>query len=160
MGESLTPQIPGIADADCLALVREYCQLAARPSLSDADSQRLDQLLAMAETDGRLDFWINEADHFIDHAIGLGSATRVYASVNENLKSRLRELLDLTHTANPGDKALELLEELDESLTEGTRQVQQQLAKRGYDPGPVDGVAGPKTQRALRKFQQSLESGY
>ncbi|PSN11262.1 hypothetical protein C7293_24935 [filamentous cyanobacterium CCT1] len=159
MGESLTPQIPGIADADCLALVREYCQLAARPSLSDADSQRLDQLLAMAETDGRLDFWINEADHFIDHAIGLGSATRVYASVNENLKSRLRELLDLTHTANPGDKALELLEELDESLTEGTRQVQQQLAKRGYDPGPVDGVAGPKTQRALRNFQQSLESG-
>ncbi len=159
MGESLTPQIPGIADADCLALVREYCQLAARPSLSDAESQRLDQLLAMAETDGRLDFWINEADHFIDHAIGLGSATRVYASVNENLKSRLRELLDLTHTANPGDKALELLEELDESLTEGTRQVQQQLAKRGYDPGPVDGVAGPKTQRALRNFQQSLESG-
>ncbi|MGG6239797.1 peptidoglycan-binding domain-containing protein [Nodosilinea sp. AN01ver1] len=159
MGESLTPQIPGIADADCLDLVREYCQLAARPSLSDAESQRLDQLLAMAETDGRLDFWINEADHFIDHAIGLGSATRVYASVNENLKSRLRELLDLTHTANPGDKALELLEELDESLTEGTRQVQQQLAKRGYDPGPVDGVAGPKTQRALRNFQQSLESG-
>lgn len=159
MGESLTPQIPGIADADCLALVREYCQLAARPSLSDAESQRLDQLLAMAETDGRLDFWINEADHFIDHAIGLGSATRVYASVNENLKSRLRELLDLTHTANPGDKALELLEELDESLTEGTRQVQRQLAKRGYDPGPVDGVAGPKTQRALRNFQQSLESG-
>ncbi|MBE9155900.1 peptidoglycan-binding protein [Nodosilinea sp. LEGE 06152] len=159
MGEPLTPQIPGIADADCLALVREYCQLAARPSLSDAESQRLDQLLAMAETDGRLDFWINEADHFIDHAIGLGSATRVYASVNENLKSRLRELLDLTHAANPGDKALELLEELDESLTEGTRQVQQQLAKRGYDPGPVDGVAGPKTQRALRNFQQSLESG-
>jgi hypothetical protein len=159
MGESLTHQIPGIADANCLALVREYCQLAARPSLSDAESQRLDQLLAMAETDGRLDFWINEADHFIDHAIGLGSATRVYASVNENLKSRLRELLDLTHTANPSDKALELLEELDESLTEGTRQVQQQLAKRGYDPGPVDGVAGPKTQRALRNFQQSLENG-
>lgn len=159
MGESLTSQIPGIADADCLALVREYCQLAACPSLSDVESQRLDQLLALAETDGRLDFWINEADHFIDHAIGLGSATRVYASVNENLKSRLRELLDLTHTTNPGEKALELLEELDDSLTEGTRQVQQQLAKRGYDPGPVDGVAGPKTQRALRNFQQSQESG-
>lgn len=159
MGESLTHHIPGIADADCLALVREYCQLAVRPSLSNAESQRLDQLLAKAEVDGRLDFWINEADHFIDHAIGLGSATRVYASVNENLKSRLRELLDLTHTAHPGDKALELLEELDESLTEGTRQVQQQLAQRGYDPGPVDGVAGPKTQRALRNFQQSQGSG-
>ena len=159
MGESLAHQIPGIADADCLALVREYCHLAARPSLTDAESHRLDELLARAEGDGRLDFWINEADHFIDHAIGLGSATRVYASVNENLKSRLRELLDLSHTANPGDKALELLEELDESLAEGTRQVQQQLAKRGYDPGPVDGVAGPKTQRALRNFQNSQEPG-
>ncbi|MGB3201762.1 MAG: peptidoglycan-binding domain-containing protein [Nodosilinea sp.] len=158
MGESLTHHIPGIANPDCLALVREYCRLAVRPSLSHTDSQRLDQLLAKAETDGRLDFWISEADHFIDHAVGLGSATRVYASVNENLKSRLRELLDLTHT-NPGDKALELLEELDESLTEGTRQVQQQLAQRGYDPGPVDGVAGPKTQRALRKFQQSQGAG-
>ncbi len=157
MGEPLTQQIPGIVDADCLALVREYCRLAAQPSLSDGESQRLDQLLALAEADGRLDFWINEADHFIDHAIGLGSATRVYASVNENLKARLRELLDLTHTANPGDKALELLEELDESLTEGARQMQQQLAKHGYDPGPVDGVPGPKTQRALRDFQQSQD---
>lgn len=40
-------------------------------------------------------------------------------------------------------------------LTEETRQVQQQHAKRGYDPGPVDGVAGPKTQPALRQFKQS-----
>lgn len=158
MGEPLAHQIPSIADAQCLALVREYCHLAARPSLNDAESQRMEDLLAQAETDGRLDFWINEADHFIDHAIGLGSATRVYASVNENLKSRLRELLDLSH-ANLSDDALELLEELDESLTEGTRQVQQQLAKRGYDPGPVDGVAGPKTQRALRQFQTSQETG-
>ncbi|WP_081972470.1 peptidoglycan-binding domain-containing protein [Leptolyngbya sp. KIOST-1] len=155
MGEPSTHQLSGIVDADCLALVHEYCQLATRPSLSDPESQRLDQLLATAETDGRHDFWINEADHFIDHAIGLGSATRVYASVNENLKSRLRELLDLSHTGDPGDTALELLEELDESLTEGTRQVQQELAKRDYDPGPIDGVAGPQTQRALRHFQQS-----
>ena len=159
MGEPLAPHISGIADANCLALVREYCHHAAHPSLNDAESQRLDALLAQAETDGRLDFWINEADHFIDHAIGLGSATQVYASVNEDLKSRLRELLDLTQ-ANPSDDALELLQELDESLVEGTRQVQQQLAKRGYDPGPVDGVAGPKTQRALRQFQKSQEPGH
>lgn len=159
MGEPLTQQIPGIADADCLALVQEYCRLAALPCLSDAEGQRLDELLELAEADGRLDFWINEADHFIDHAIGLGSATRVYASVNENLKARLRELLDLTHSGQPSDKVLELLEELDESLTEGARQVQQQLAKRGYDPGRVDGVTGPKTQRALRDFQRSKDSG-
>jgi hypothetical protein len=155
MGKSLAHQMPGIADAACLELVQEYCHLATRPSLSEDESERMDNLLALAEQDGRLDFWINEADHFIDHAIGLGSYSRVYASVNENLKARLRELIDLTDPARPEDEALELIHELDESLTEGTRQVQRQLAKRGYDPGPVDGVAGPKTQRALRQFQQS-----
>jgi hypothetical protein len=157
MGAPLAHRIPGIADPHCLELVREYCQLATCPSLSDAESQRMDELLAQAETDGRLDFWINEADHFIDHAIGLGNATRVYASVNENLKSRLREMLDLTQATNPSNEALELLQELDESLAEGARQVQQRLAQRGYDPGPVDGVAGPKTQSALRQFQTSRQ---
>lgn len=33
------------------------------------------------------------------------------------------------------------------------RQVQQNLADRGYDPGPVDGIIGPKTRDALRSFQ-------
>jgi peptidoglycan hydrolase-like protein with peptidoglycan-binding domain len=40
------------------------------------------------------------------------------------------------------------------SLTaEGIRQVQQALAKKGFDPGPIDGVLGPLTEQALRKFQ-------
>lgn len=32
---------------------------------------------------------------------------------------------------------------------------QRKLAKLGFDPGPADGVAGPKTSRALREFQAS-----
>jgi peptidoglycan hydrolase-like protein with peptidoglycan-binding domain len=36
---------------------------------------------------------------------------------------------------------------------EGIRQVQQALAKKGFDPGPIDGVLGPQTEQALRKFQ-------
>lgn len=32
--------------------------------------------------------------------------------------------------------------------------VQQILAKMGYDPGPVDGVMGPSTRRAIRTFEQ------
>lgn len=40
------------------------------------------------------------------------------------------------------------------SLTaEGIRQVQQALTKKGFDPGPIDGVLGPQTEQALRKFQ-------
>ncbi|MGE0487186.1 MAG: peptidoglycan-binding protein [Gammaproteobacteria bacterium] len=31
--------------------------------------------------------------------------------------------------------------------------VQGRLAARGYDPGPVDGVVGPKTRQAIRAYQ-------
>ncbi|HSM83693.1 MAG TPA: hypothetical protein VLS96_18540 [Nodosilinea sp.] len=135
MGEPLAKTIPGIADAACLDLVREYCRLATRPTLNDAESQRLDDLLSLAEQDGRLDFWLNEADHFIDHAIGLDSATQVYASANENLKARLREQLDLP----PSDNTLDLLEDLKDSLTEATPG-QHQLTQ----PGSVDGATQSK----------------
>jgi Putative peptidoglycan binding domain len=35
------------------------------------------------------------------------------------------------------------------------RQVQQALQKKGFDPGPIDGIIGPKTQEALRNFKDS-----
>lgn len=34
------------------------------------------------------------------------------------------------------------------------KQVQEKLSQQGYDVGPVDGIFGPKTQQALRKFQE------
>jgi peptidoglycan hydrolase-like protein with peptidoglycan-binding domain len=34
------------------------------------------------------------------------------------------------------------------------RQVQQALQSRGYDVGPIDGVMGEQTERALRRFQR------
>jgi peptidoglycan hydrolase-like protein with peptidoglycan-binding domain len=33
------------------------------------------------------------------------------------------------------------------------RLVQQQLRKKGVDPGPIDGIHGPRTKEAIRKFQ-------
>jgi peptidoglycan hydrolase-like protein with peptidoglycan-binding domain len=35
------------------------------------------------------------------------------------------------------------------------RAAQEALRDKGFDPGPVDGIMGPKTQAALRSFQQS-----
>jgi peptidoglycan hydrolase-like protein with peptidoglycan-binding domain len=41
--------------------------------------------------------------------------------------------------------------------SENIKQVQEALKSKGHDPGPADGVMGPKTQQALRAFQK--ESG-
>jgi peptidoglycan hydrolase-like protein with peptidoglycan-binding domain len=37
---------------------------------------------------------------------------------------------------------------------ERVRKVQEALKDKGMDPGPVDGIMGPKTQSALRDFQK------
>ena len=36
--------------------------------------------------------------------------------------------------------------------TAHVREVQQALAAAGYNPGPIDGVMGPRTKAALRKY--------
>ena len=38
---------------------------------------------------------------------------------------------------------------------EDVRSVQEALKGKGHDPGPVDGVMGPRTQQALRAFQRA-----
>lgn len=32
--------------------------------------------------------------------------------------------------------------------------VQEELKRRGYDPGPADGVLGPQTREAIKRFQK------
>jgi peptidoglycan hydrolase-like protein with peptidoglycan-binding domain len=39
------------------------------------------------------------------------------------------------------------------ATNEGMRQVQQALKDAGFEPGPVDGILGPRTREALRNFQ-------
>jgi len=36
--------------------------------------------------------------------------------------------------------------------TSHVREVQQALLALGYDPGPIDGIMGPRTKSALRKY--------
>jgi len=35
------------------------------------------------------------------------------------------------------------------------KQAQQQLKSKGYDAGPIDGIWGPQTQAAVKKFQEA-----
>jgi hypothetical protein len=37
----------------------------------------------------------------------------------------------------------------------GTRVIQEMLVDFGFDPGPVDGINGPKTQAAVREYQEA-----
>lgn len=37
-------------------------------------------------------------------------------------------------------------------------QIQTILKRHGYDPGPVDGIAGPRTRSAIRRFQTDYNS--
>jgi peptidoglycan hydrolase-like protein with peptidoglycan-binding domain len=58
--------------------------------------------------------------------------------------------------ANSSAQAKELDMNAVPALTaEGIRAVQQALQKKGFDPGPIDGVLGPQTEQAVRKFQDA-----
>lgn len=140
-----------LADPQCLSLVREYCHLAMRSHLSDAEADRLAHLLDLAESDGRLDFWFHEVDHFLDHALGLGSTTQIYASVNENFQSQLRELLDTPPASN--ETLNEELEDFKESLVRGTAAVQQHLKKQGYAFNQIDSFRATPSQVNRAQFQ-------
>ncbi len=38
---------------------------------------------------------------------------------------------------------------------EAIKKVQDALKSKGFDPGPIDGVVGPRTREAVRRFQDS-----
>jgi peptidoglycan hydrolase-like protein with peptidoglycan-binding domain len=38
--------------------------------------------------------------------------------------------------------------------SEAVKNVQKALQDKGLDPGPIDGIMGPKTQAALRNYQK------
>lgn len=39
--------------------------------------------------------------------------------------------------------------------SEQVKEVQQALQDRGHDPGPIDGIVGPRTRSAIEQFQQA-----
>ncbi len=78
-----------------------------------------------------------------------------------NLKETLNYFEIGTTTYDWVDKPKEQLEELEKALKKGAKgddvkKLQERLTELGYDVGPAgtDGIFGPKTQEALKKFQE------
>lgn len=68
----------------------------------------------------------------------------------------------LTANINRYEEALDLILEVQNSLapveilndTESVKNIQEELNQKGYDCGTPDGIAGPKTEAAIRKYQE------
>jgi peptidoglycan hydrolase-like protein with peptidoglycan-binding domain len=56
------------------------------------------------------------------------------------------------HLAKPGKAAQPVAKPVNVTPSV-VKSAQERLADKGYNPGPADGVAGPQTRSALRKFQ-------
>lgn len=69
-------------------IIQEYCCLASLNTLSETEVQRIADILEIAQTDPRINFWITEADHFIGHKLNI-----INENEHKNLQARLREYL-------------------------------------------------------------------
>lgn len=100
--------------------------------------------------------WAYEANAVFD-ANGDGRITlgELGEAVRRNAKGpRWRELLERLGLAG----APELVDvDGDAHVVETCRDVQFALQCLGYDPGPVDGILGPKTKAAIKAFQADAE---
>ncbi len=77
--------------------------------------------------------------------------------VVDTTKSTKDKVVDKTDKAT--DKAADKTESVKDKLAAKTgradvRSYQQALKDKGYDPGPIDGIHGPRTSAAVREYQK------
>lgn len=148
-------------DEKTLELVREYCNIVSKYHLSEQDSDRLQKLVDMAIENSKLDFWIHEVDHFMDHELGFTTGTTIFPVETENLRlellNRLDECSKKYNAIQDWNDTAEVVEEIQDFVQEGNekcKEVQENLKLRGLYSGLIDGQVGPLTQEAIKKFQK------
>lgn len=133
--------------------VLEYCLLAIRPTLSEKEADRMTKILESAQSDKILDFLINEADHFLAHHLDLINESFI-KNEQTKLEVKLREYL-ISPSNEESDTSLVWDRDLTDGIHNLSKRLQQELKQRGFDPGPIDGVYGPRTQQALKNFYRA-----
>lgn len=95
-------------------------------------------------------------------AVALGLAW-MGAAIPQDKPSTTESMKDKMKTAGEKtkDKAVEITEKTKEKVgagkpasSEEVRTAQRALRSKGYNPGPADGAMGPRTEAAVRQFQQ------
>jgi hypothetical protein len=74
----------------------DYGQLISLPELTEAQEDRLQEILDYACDDGALSFWISEIDHIVGHQMGLlnPDCRKDYENKKALLKEYFMELLE------------------------------------------------------------------
>lgn len=120
-------------------VVLNYCQLSMQPQLSEQDAERLDAILAVAQTDPLLSLLIDEADHMVAHLYNFIDEREI-ADQQQKLQTCLSEVW-----------LNEAFQDLSSRLKASQcKSLQMYLQAEGFYRGAVDGVMGPVTKAAMR----------
>lgn len=99
---------------------------------------------------------LGQPDH-MSLCIGDGDFLVAGAQTCRQATHRLASFVEVRPTVVEGIGVLFLSEEADYDLPQARKAgIQRLLTRMGYDPGPVDGLEGPKTDAALRAFVTDL----
>ncbi|PTN12210.1 peptidoglycan-binding domain-containing protein [Nitrosomonas aestuarii] len=141
--------------------------IESEPVMSLDDMERietLDETGVEEETgsmEGILDELSDSANNAIDAAQEVTTETTDIMKdyVDENVADAQSAIGDMqedvsTAIVEPVADVFEDAEEVVTATPDLTRRVQQALVNSGYNPGPVDGISGPKTLQAIKNFQQ------
>lgn len=119
-------------------LLADYQEIALSNELTDAASQRLEEIYEEAETHPMLNFLLTEIDHNLNRQLGLLSDTAVktYKDQQAWLREHLEQMpFNYDHRQD----------------------VQRLLAEEGLYQGPIDGVFGPRSTKAMKRMNTRIQ---
>lgn len=117
----------------------EYAELALRPELTEQDADRLNEIYEAAEKDLLLNFFITELDDILNTWLGLlnGDEIKRYTDQQAWLREHLEQIsLDCKRR----------------------KEMQQLLQQLGIYDGPIDGVLGKRSAKAIEEWYRQTQT--
>jgi len=103
----------------------------------------------------------NKAERAKDKADGKDTVGEKFDRAVDKTKDKTRELKDkvVDKTKETKDKVVDKTDKATDKVAvkadrASVRSYQQSLKDKGHDPGPIDGIHGPRTSAAVREYQK------